>query len=74
MRGTVCPPNTTQDSCLITLLHISTVGEDLKPIILTEIFRDGLEKEHCSWKAASRAEDEGIPTVWAKPMLQHGKC
>lgn len=29
------------------------------------------------WKAASRAEDEGLPAVWAKPTLQqcpHGKC
>lgn len=71
-----------QGSFIITLLYISTVGEDLnlfslKPGILTETFRDGLEKDHILWKSANKAEDKGIPTAWAKPMLQqcpHGKC
>lgn len=30
---------------------------------------DPMGKEHCSWKAACRAEDAGLPTVWAKPTL-----
>lgn len=47
MRGTVCPPNTPQGSCIITLLYIYAVGEDLnlfslKPGILTGSFRNGL--------------------------------
>lgn len=30
---------------------------------------DPVAKEHCSWKAAHRAEGAGLPTAWAKPTL-----
>lgn len=80
MRGTVYPPNSSQGSCVITVVHFHS-GRRLESLLLEarhpETFRDGLEKEHCSWKAASKAEDEEIPTVWVKSMLQqcpHGKC